>query len=431
MSRNDNDSASWRGAVPGERLSALIRAQRGHLSQHQRAVGGEIVALRLRRGPSQGRTRVVAFALAAACGLAAAISGWEQSRSRPLSYSVQGGHVDREGGVATDRAAPAVLRFSDGSEVTIAKNTKARLRAIDPHGAFIALSDGSAHVDIVHGAGARWIFEAGPFSIKVTGTEFTVAWTAADEGLDVQMDRGSVEVSGPLSDAPIALRSGQHLIVHVKSRETLIQENSTTSTNSAARPAQNAPTDSADPATVEAPTDASDPSIVDAGAAARASLREAVAADQWPTQVGGGRFETVLTQAGKLGIENCLAVARQEDLAALADAARYARRYDLARRALLTLRQRFPGSREAHDASFLLGRIQESNGAARAALELYTQYLAQQTSVTYASEALGRSMTLTRQLFGDDRARPLAAEYLRHFPRGTYATAAEALSGLH
>jgi hypothetical protein len=45
---------------------------------------------------------------------------------------------------------------------------------------------------------------------------------------------------------------------------------------------------------------------------------------------------------------------------------------------------------------------------------------------TYASEALGRKMTLTSKLAGASGARPVAEEYLRRFPNGTYAGPARA-----
>jgi hypothetical protein len=47
---------------------------------------------------------------------------------------------------------------------------------------------------------------------------------------------------------------------------------------------------------------------------------------------------------------------------------------------------------------------------------------------TFASEALGRKMTIVERLDGKDAARPLAQMYLRRFSNGTYADAARALT---
>mgnify|MGYP000395085967 CR=1 FL=1 len=65
-------------------------------------------------------------------------------------------------------------------------------------------------------------------------------------------------------------------------------------------------------------------------------------------------------------------------------------------------------------------------GAARA-LAWYDEYLTRAPSGPFASEALGRKMTLIERLQGPDRARPLAEEYLRLFPKGNYAGAARTL----
>jgi hypothetical protein len=120
--------------------------------------------------------------------------------------------------------------------------------------------------------------------------------------------------------------------------------------------------------------------------------------------------------------------ASSDDLFAVADAARYRRRMDLARAALLAVKKRFPGSSRALDAAFLLGRVEEANerGLVKA-VAWYDEYLRRAPRGTYAAEALGRKMTLTNKLEGAEQARPLAEEYLRRFPNGSYAGSARAL----
>jgi len=129
-------------------------------------------------------------------------------------------------------------------------------------------------------------------------------------------------------------------------------------------------------------------------------------------------------------VKATLESASSDDLLALADAARYRRRTDLARDALLAERRRFPGSPHALDAAFLLGRVEEASdqGLARA-IQWYDEYLMRAPTGTYASEALGRKMTLTGKVGGTSRARPIAEEYLRRFPAGTYAGPARAIVG--
>jgi hypothetical protein len=426
MGRDGEAAAGHAGATPAKLLVDLVRAERGNFSPRQRALGGEALVARWRRRSSPRRSYALAMA-AAGAALAVGVFGWERGRTQTLSYTVEGGHVEREGLVAADRPLPPVIRFSDGSDVALGPGTHARLRSVDAQGACIALSDGSAHVDIVHGRETRWSFEAGPFVITVTGTAFTVGWTAADENLDLRMDRGSVEVSGPLSERSIVLRSGQHLTVHLRERKTVISEDSA----APVAEVEPAPAGTAvGPASIDASApDLQDPAPGELGPSRMVRARDGVAGEHWGAELAGGQFDGIVRQAERRGIEICLAAANEQDLTALADAARYARRDDLARRALLAEQQRFPGSAEAHDATFLLARLDEAKGDASGALALYGRYLAENPSATYASEALGRRMNLTRRALGDERARPLAEEYLRRFPQGTYSASARSLRG--
>jgi hypothetical protein len=144
-----------------------------------------------------------------------------------------------------------------------------------------------------------------------------------------------------------------------------------------------------------------------------------------------GQVEAVVEAAHRQGVARALATAELPDLVALGDAARYLRRDDLARRALLATRARFPRAPEARDAAFLLGRLEEggakdANGAA-VALAWYDRYLAGGEAGDYAAEALGRKMVLLDRLEGRPRARAAAAAYLARFPHGSYASAARAL----
>jgi TolA-binding protein len=152
-----------------------------------------------------------------------------------------------------------------------------------------------------------------------------------------------------------------------------------------------------------------------------------VALLDWAPARAAGDWNRVLELATKRGLDRTLVERNSDDLALLADAAHYLRRDDVAERALLAQRQRFAGSTRAKDAAFLLGRIVESkpDGALRA-LDWYDRHLEEAPEGTYASEALGRKMTVLAQLRGDEAARPVAEEYLRRYPSGTYARAARA-----
>lgn len=144
-----------------------------------------------------------------------------------------------------------------------------------------------------------------------------------------------------------------------------------------------------------------------------------------------GDFDAIVAEATRHGLDACLAADGEQNLAALADAARYTQRKDLARRTLQAVRTRFPGSDRARDAAFFLGRLDESAHAqSREALSWYARYLEESPAGSYAEEALGRQMILLGEARdGADRARAraVAHRYLADFPHGLYAGAASGL----
>ncbi|HEY4012441.1 MAG TPA: FecR domain-containing protein [Polyangiaceae bacterium] len=416
---------------PFEAVAGEIRAARGRLSAPQRAEGarellaklgwGEEAAHGGRRGVRRWAAGAVAFAvLASALGVFAVV----HRAARALSYSVDGGRVERNGFIESDAVTSLpTLRFSDGSRLALDRGTRASLGWVDGRGARVAITDGSAHVDIVHRPKARWLFDAGPFLISVTGTAFTFGWKPGDEQLDVQMERGSVEVSGPLSDGVIALRSGQHLTVRVRDGETVIRDVETAANEGAPAATNPAPIETVK---ATAAPEAS-PGASVANTASSRSARDGVGRG-WSARLAAGDFEGIVRQAQRSGIETCLADASSGELTALADAARYSRHDDIARKALVALERRFPQSAPARDAAFLLGRLEETQGATAKAVSSYDEYLQRSPSGTYASEALGREMTLTQLLSGDAVARKMASEYLDRFPGGTYASRARSIA---
>ncbi len=162
----------------------------------------------------------------------------------------------------------------------------------------------------------------------------------------------------------------------------------------------------------------------------RAAIRQrAHDARAWPAALAAGDFAAIVQEASR-DLGGVLRSAGSDDLAALADAARYQRRDDLARQALTAQRQRFPRSPRAVDAAFFLGRLDENGGGGLIrALRWYDRYLEEAPNGAYAAEALGRRMIALRELYGSAAARPVAELYVRRFPRGSYAGAAHALLG--
>jgi len=148
--------------------------------------------------------------------------------------------------------------------------------------------------------------------------------------------------------------------------------------------------------------------------------------------MASGHWDRILADVDRDGVDATLENAASEDLFALADSARYRRRADLARAALLAQRRRFPHASRSLDAIFLLGRAEEmrEHGTEAQAIAWYDEYLARAPTGAFVAEALGRKMILTNDVAGPTQARPIAREYLLRFPAGSYAGSARALQNV-
>ena len=407
------DEAKTELGAPVERLVKLARDELGEMSVQRRVEG--FLALSARRSERKRQNGLMLRVAAALAVVALVVLGrhWLELRDAGmLSYSVEGARKDPGGVIQASGTAEPVLRFSDGTEVVFEAGSRGQVKSVAEHGARIAVS-GKVRVSVVHWRGARWLFDAGPFLITVTGTSFTADWREVEGRLEIVLKTGSIAVSGLLSDEAIALRAGQRLVISTREKEVLIRDidpvvaalPSTPSSQPAPSPQPSVPS-------VAAPSATSEPIPV---------------TSNWRADLAAGRFATILQQAEQRGLDKILAEASSEELAALSDAARYSRRDDVARRALTAQRRRFAQSARAKDAAFLLGRLEEAAQHPELALTWYERYLDESPQGTYTSEGLGRKMTMLQRLDGTGRARPIAEEYLRRYPNGTYAAAARAL----
>jgi hypothetical protein len=399
-----------------ERLSELARSELGTMSPHQRSAGLRALQRRLeqQKRPHYLAPRLVLASVALAALLAFGVGRFVlgPDEATALKYVIDGKPPSAELIEAAEQ--PKLLRFSDGTEVAVAPLGRARVHSIDRRGAQLAIDSGKLSLHVTPRRSSEWAVAAGPFLIRVTGTRFTTEWQPAEQRLEVRLEHGSVLVSGPLSDEPIRLRAGQMLSVRLREREVVIRELEVPLAK-----VEPVPRVDPAPAQVAQPLPA-EPRVSPRPSASAASL-------SWTSELSAGNFEAILKDAKARGIDRVLSSAGSEELAALADAARFRREPALARRALGAQRERFASSSRARDAAFLLGRLEEANGAPQRALSWYDVYLAEAARGTYASEALGRKMLVVQSLHGKQRAAEVAREYLRRFPTGAYAQTARAL----
>jgi TolA-binding protein len=324
------------------------------------------------------------------------------------------------------------IRFSDGTAIVLEEAARAQVRDVAAHGAGIVLVDGRAHTSFVPKPKARWQVLAGPYVVRVTGTVFDVAWSRDREQLDVWLKKGSVVVSGPLVEGGVAVGRDQHLSLRPTDNRIVLENGAPAPAGAPARlPADTAPSPQHPagaldrPEVVEQPEPQPEPII-------RADRRDSPPGrpqdKSWGRRLAQGDFEAVIAGAERRGVTSVLAHGSPADLAALADAARYTRRGDLARRALLAERARFAGSAEAREASYFLGVLTEDQGAWREALSWYARYRRDDPGGTYAAAALGRTLVLEARQQGNEAARADAADYLRRYPTGPYAPAARQIA---
>jgi hypothetical protein len=247
---------------------------------------------------------------------------------------------------------------------------KLSVLSLDAHGSRISLADGELDVQVQHRPETSWRFEAGPFTVKVRGTEFHLAYAAQSGRLDLQMVTGVVEVQGPSNARVLTLRAGESLELFAgaepKPMAPGLAHPPASAPALAPAPAEMLPAETAPPmVTPPAPRGTFNQPRHRVPSVDRSwTPPEAMA---WASLIAQGDFAGVVKDAERRGLDVTLASASAAELTSLADAARYTRHNDLARQALLGLRgsfsrngarQRcsvFPGP-DGRNAGFLAGR---------------------------------------------------------------------------
>jgi hypothetical protein len=366
-----------------------------------------------------GSRYAVRTALALAAVVALVAGGWGVSKWRAPGWTVDGAVAQGDGFVRAPADHGATIRFADGSAVAIAPATRARVVRADRR--HVVLEDGRAEVHIARGGPLlAWAFDAGPFTVKTSPGAVTMQWSGNDEQLDVWPSDSETTVQGGVAGSGVALHGGDHLTARVRQGELrVVRADGQVTTGSEPAP----PSEPSSNAIVTTSPD--DGTAVPAPPAPSSAMPTSHV--PWSTLVARGDYDTVLREATASGLDGVLDTRPLSDLTALADATRYRQRPDLARRALLAERKRFTSSKEARTAAFLLGRLEDDQSNAAAAIPWYDRYLAEAPNGPFASDALGRKMIAVDRLQGPDAARAIADQYARKYPRGAYAAQAEAL----
>jgi hypothetical protein len=410
------------GAFDG--FGGLLRAATPPPSLQQHLEGRVRLIATVERMRKRSRVRWVLVALAFSATAAAVFLAFRVRVPPPLAWRVENGAIGAQGYVSIAQSVPSArLIFSDGSEVTLSAGSRGRVARSSARGAELVLEQGRARVHVQHGYRTEWVVAAGPFAVRVTGTEFSVAWAADSETLDLWMRSGRVVVAGPVLGDALALVAGQH--VRARVHEGTVQIDGATESSEASP----TPTSTSTSTPTPTPTSTSTSTSTPTSTSTSTPTSTAAPGTRWARLLAQGDFARVVREAEAQDVSRAIASSSLADLRALGDAARYAGDPGLSSRAYLALRARFPFSEEARIAAFLLGRLAEEQQHANAdAIRWYDKYAGESPGGTFAGDALGRKMSLVSTWQGRDTARPLADQYLQRFPGGPYAAAARDLT---
>ncbi len=338
--------------------------------------------------------------------------------ARSLTFSVEQGAplAVEQWFDARERAA---VRFSDGTRVAAFSGSRWRVSETTPAGATLQLERGAIDADVRSRDGSQWRIDAGPFTIRVTGTRFTTSWDPVHERFELSMHEGSVVLSGPVVGGQREVRAPEHLLIEVgPKRLSLVGADAPTTS---ARPPESEPAPSV-PTPAEAPAEATAPTEAeDAVSDPETSASGAPSIPRWMTLVEKGQHAEALALVREMNVGTLLGSESPAGLLLLAQASRLAGDHALAAQALGALKTRFPESIQAKTARFLAGKLLFDRGQHDQAIPELSAYLATAPGGAFAGEA---GVLLILALHGAGRvseAQALAGKYLESHPNSPHA----------
>lgn len=377
----------------------------------------------LRASPAAKPSRGKRWPMVAVLAAAAAVLLWFFARPSPISARLAGGPELSIGqSIAASELRDSAIQFSDGSSVLLHPNARGRVLSTSERGAHFALDSGMAVVSVTHRSRTAWRFDVGPFLVRVTGTRFNAEWNLRLQRFRLEMQDGSVLVSGPLLTSARAVVAGQTLEIDL--RQGVVTESTlrtaqdqnfddTPKSPPVAPSATTAMGAGADAAMVPTPSASAGQKKPPTGPGADAAAQ---ALEDWRALARRGDYRAAFTAAQSVGVDAIIASGSASDVLLLSDTARLVGRGDVARRAYLAIRSRFGGSREAAVAAFSLGRL-----GGGGSLTWFETYLREAPNGSLAREALGRVLELRHQGGNRSGAEQAAQDYLARFPGGPHA----------
>ena len=294
--------------------------------------------------------------------------------------------------------ASGQLRLPDGSVLSIEPNSIARLTRFDDSNVEVLLERGRLTAWVQKGTGRTWRYIAGPWAVRVVGTTLHIAHDPEHQRIEVSVDEGVVELTGP--GGTTLIRAGEV----VRRSDVLVEE-------PVVAPAVH-PVDMKRVLRAKAAL----PSLTRVELPTAAEPESATHVTTWQELLESGqraaaldRWEAHVQPAGVTDAQ----------LLRLADAARLEHRLPLARSLLDEVESRHGSG--AAEASYLLGRFEVESHSLLAARLRFSASVMQEPSGPFAEQSRGRLIEVLLELDQQNEARAAARDYLQHHPRGAWS----------
>jgi len=361
-----------------------------------RFVGGAQDGL-VRRRARRKNVRVVALAALSALAVVFAFVSLKPFAPPPSIEYLVDGTGPRSGDRLSAGAAPRTLDLhggrlvlAEGSSVLIEENSKETTRTRLADGLLTAMVTPTEVPDPER----NWHVLAGPFDVRVVGTVFSVRWQRERGRVEVSVERGEVQVTGPGLSVPKRVAAGEAF----------------------------AATDSAPvspPARTEKTTRLREP-LKDA-ALAETPRKQLPAKPSWRKLADAGDHKASLAAAESEGIENLVRQLGPRQLLRLADIARMGGKLKMAVELLKGVRERFAGSSHSALSAYTLARIAfDGRGDLSLAIRWFDVYLTENPGGPLAREALARKLEAEHRSGRPKAASDSARRYLKKYPKGAH-----------
>jgi TolA-binding protein len=331
------------------------------------------VSSRLEGAPSGRRSSLYRGALVATVvALAVGLGGravWEYQTTRSTLAKA-----------ALETAGDAMaMGLDDGSRLEIAAHTKVRVTGNDPQSMALDLDHGRVDCDITPRPGRRFTVAAAGVTVRVKGTKFGVELAPARDRVDVDVDRGVVEVTW--QDQHRDLAAGERWSIDLRHPEANVAASAaTTATNETPEP--------------------SAPSEADAAPSESSKATSASARPSHETAPGARELLDLGNAARRAG-----------------DIAGAARAYE----ELLTLH---PTDGRAGLAAFELGRLKMDRlGDVKGAIQALQKAVMMAPGAGFREDAMARLVEAYARAGAVDRCKSAQSAYLSSYPNGVHATA--------